>query len=250
MVAPDWSVVARADAGATTVTVTAPATGVDNTKQVYLLAVVGVVATPPSVTITGTGIAAAAVQALTTTTNSWWVAYQLTGLVNGSSVTVNVGTTGKFMSALLVAYPGTGLGAKSAAAAKASSTNQLVLPALVRTNPDSTIVDLWTARDAGTGGLTAVTDGTIRKTERGTGSNNTVVGVSDRSAVTAVTGTFSAASGNGGGIQVEVLPLAGGPVEPVLPTPPYMFVMVGGERVVVEPFVMVGGVRTPVPISV
>lgn len=243
MAAPAWSVLGRVDAGATTLNITAPASGVDLSQQVVLMLTCGVVAAPTAPTVASS----TTVQPVTTTTNSWWMLHRVTSLTNGGTVTADMGASGaKFMSGLLVAYPGSGLGAVGAPAAKASSTASLTLPAVTPVGSGSTFAAFWTARDAGAGALTAVTDGTIRATARGTGSNNTIVGVSDKTTSGATTGTFSAASGNGGGTQVEILPVTGTPP----PASSGFFIMVDGTEVPLgQPFIMVGGTEVPVTLQ-
>lgn len=241
MAAPAWGpVFGGADTGATTVTATAHA-DTDTSVQVVLAIIVGVVAAPTAITFPA-GITATPLTGIITTTNSWYRVYRITDLSAGEAVVANVGASAKFMSLALVAYPGSGIGNLSALAVKAGTTANLVLPALTKADAASTVVDVWTARDAGTGTLTSVTDGTIRGARRGTGSNNTVVAISDRTAATAVTGVFSASSGNGGGLQVEVLPLATTPP----PSDPWeLFMVVDGVEVPMELFMVVDGVEVP-----
>lgn len=252
MTAPLWTAEAKADAGATSISVTAPVP-IDFVNTVVLALICGVVATPTEVTIPTGG---SAVSTLATTVNSWWQIFRATGATGGNTVTLNVGASTKFMSALLCAYGGDSLTYRGGAA-KVGTTASLVLPAIAtRDDPASTIVDMWSARDAGTGVLTTVSQGTIRRTFRGAGSNNTVLGVSDQEASNlANTGVFSTSSGNGGGGRVEVFYAGGAPVDPSS-DPIYVMrngvlvkgvahVMRGGVLVEGKPYIMRGGVLVP-----
>lgn len=240
--AADWKVAGKTDAGATFITLTAPASNVDLSRQVVFFAVVGVVSAPTDFTFSA-GVNAQALVGIVGTTNSWYRVYRITGLEAGEAVTLNIGASAKFMSAEMTAYPGTGIGSMSGRGVKAGSSAQLVLPAFDKTNPASQVVDFWTTRDAGTGGLQTVTDGTIEAHTRGTGSNNTVMATSYRTASTEVTGTFSAASGNGGGFQIEVLPPEGTPTDPP-PATVGDFIVEGGIEINLgEAFIVENGVE-------
>lgn len=212
MTAPAWTVgTDGAGALSTSLTVTAPSTAAGELALIVVSGVCSTTGTPPaSVTVTRSGTGATTQTVVpTAAVNVWICVWAVQGVAASEQLTIT-GDLEYYMTVAAAGYGGVTVGASSTVAVRAASSTDTVVPAFTTQSAASTVVDLWSARDSGSGGLTSVTTGTIRISQRSTAGNLTpVAAISDytpgSTAVGTVTGTFATASGNGAGLQVELV---------------------------------------------
>jgi hypothetical protein len=213
MTAPVWTTgTDSAGSLAANLTLTAPGTAAG---ELAIVTAAGVTSSsgvaPASVTLTrsGTGTITQII-APTAAVNVWWCAWAVAGVAASETLAVT-GDVSYYMTTAAAGYDGGfSVGNVSTVGTRPSSAATIDAPAFTAQAATSTIVDLWAARDSGSTGLTSVTTGTIRISQRsGSGNLIPVAAISDYAAssttVTSVTGTFGTASGNGSAAQIELL---------------------------------------------